>query len=340
MQFGFCYIPDYYETLHGSYAAWYRRLLHEWGTADALGYDTLWIAEHRLAGYAFCSTPVIAQAIADRTERIRIGTAISLLPQRHPLLTAEDWAAVDLLSGGRLNFGIGRGIFAYDFAAVGVSSSESRERFEEAWDIIRRLWTEPSVTHRGKFWSFEDHALGPQPLQKPMPPIYVACIATPDSYRWAGARGCHLMVAPFLLKSTAQQAEYLNLYRAALAEAGHDPREFQVLGNYHLALVKDEQQSALVDQHIYRYLEFINTIQANQKQHLDSRQYAAYESGETLWKDAQELRDQRAVRLIPSKQLPRRLALGGERGLARQRGQRRSYRLVGRLLALGLDPPV
>lgn len=295
MQFGFCYIPDYYESLHGTYAAWYRRLLHEWGTADALGYDAIWIAEHRLAGYAFCSTPVVAQAIADRTERIRIGTAVSLLPQRHPVLTAEDWAAVDLLSGGRLNFGIGRGIFAYDFAAVGVPSSESRERFEEAWEVIRRLWTERNVTHRGKFWSFEDHTLGPRPLGKPMPPTYVACIATPDSYKWAGRHGCHLMVAPFLLKSTAQQVEYLDLYREALAEAGHDPSEFHVLGNYHLALVEDEPQSADVDQYIYRYLDFLNSIQTNQKQHLDAKQYAAYESGETLWKDAQELRDKRAV---------------------------------------------
>lgn len=295
MQFGFCYIPDYYEHLHGTYSAWYRRLLHEWGTADALGYDTLWIAEHRLAGYGFCSTPVVAQAIADRTEQIRIGTAVSLLAQRHPVLTAEDWATVDLLSGGRLNFGIGRGIFAYDFATVGVPSSESRERFQEAWEVIRRLWTEEGVTHRGRFWSFEEHTLGPRPLQKPMPPVFVACIATPDSYRWAGEHGCHLMVAPFLLKSTAQQAEYLALYREALAKAGHDPSEFQVLGNYHLALVEDERQSAEVDGHIFRYLDFLNSIQTNQKQHLDSKEYAAYESGETLWKDAQELRDNRAV---------------------------------------------
>ncbi len=295
MQFGFCYIPDYHERLHGPYSAWYRRLLHEWGTADALGYDTLWIAEHRLAGYGFCSTPVVAQAIADRTERIRIGTAVSLLAQRHPVLTAEDWAAVDLLSGGRLNFGIGRGIFAYDFAAVGVASSESRERFQEAWEIIRRLWTEERVTHRGQFWSFEEHTLGPRPLQQPLPPVFVACIATPDSYRWAGEHGCHLMVAPFLLKSTAQQAEYLTLYREALAQAGHDPSEFQVLGNYHLAIVEDERQSADVEGYIFRYLDFLNSIQTNQKQHLDSKEYAAYESGETLWKDAQELRDHRAV---------------------------------------------
>ena len=125
MQFGFCYIPDYRASQHGTYQSWYERLLHEWKTADDLGYDALWIAEHRFPGYGFCSTPVVAQAIAGRTERIRIGTAVVLLPQRHPVLTAEDWAAVDLLSGGRLNFGIGRGIFAYDFATVGVRSSES-----------------------------------------------------------------------------------------------------------------------------------------------------------------------------------------------------------------------
>lgn len=315
MQFGFCYIPDYYPNLHGSYAAWYRRLLHEWGTADALGYDALWIAEHRFAGYAFCSTPVVAQAIADRTERIRIGTAVSLLPQRHPVLTAEDWAAVDLLSNGRLNFGIGRGIFAYDFGAVGIPSSESRERFEEAWEVIRRLWTEEHVTHQGKFWSFEDHTLGPKPLQQPLPPTYVACIATPDSYRWAGQHGCHLMVAPFLLKSTAQQVEYLDLYRESLAQAGHDPAKFHIIGNYHLALVRDERESKQVDSHIFQYLNFLSSIQTNQKVHLDSTQYAAYESGETLWKDAQELRDNRAIVGTPQQCIDRLGALAAATGV-------------------------
>ena len=103
------------------------------------------------------------------------------------------------------------------------------------------------------------------------------------------------MVAPFLLKSTAQQKEYLDLYRDALAKAGHDPNKFHILGNYHLAIVEDSRQSKQVDGHIFQYLNFLNAIQTNQKQHLDSKQYAAYESGETLWKDAQELRDNRAV---------------------------------------------
>ena len=116
------HIPDYYPELNGDFRAWYERLLREWELADELGYDAIWIAEHRYPGYAFSSTPVVAQALADRTKRIRIGTAIALITQRHPVLSAEHWAAVDLLSGGRLNFGIGRGISEYDFDTVGVRS--------------------------------------------------------------------------------------------------------------------------------------------------------------------------------------------------------------------------
>ncbi len=295
MQFGFCYLTDYYETEHGSYGNWYKRVLHECQTADALGFDAVWLGEHRLPGYGFCSTPVVAQAIADRTKRLRVGPAISLLPQRHPVLTAEDWAAVDLLSGGRLNFGIGRGLFSYDFAAVGVPSSESRDRFQEAWEIIRLLWTEEDVSYRGRLWSLSGHTLRPQPLQKPTPPVFVACIATPESYQWAGENGCHLMVAPFLLTSTEKQCEYLNLYRDSLARAGYDPLEFQVLGNYHLAIVEDERDAKKMDRYIFRYLEFVTGLHKNQPTPLDSKQYAAYISGDTLWKDAQELRDHRAV---------------------------------------------
>jgi alkanesulfonate monooxygenase SsuD/methylene tetrahydromethanopterin reductase-like flavin-dependent oxidoreductase (luciferase family)/SAM-dependent methyltransferase len=295
MQFGFCYIPDYHQSRHGDYRAWYERLLDEWELADSLGFDCVWIAEHRLAGYAFGSTPVIAQAIASRTRRIRIGTAVTLLPQRHPVLTAEDWAAVDLLSGGRLNFGIGRGIFAYDFAAVGVDSAESRARFEEAWTIIRRLWTEDGVTYGGKFWSFVGHTLRPKPLQKPTPPSFVGCIATPESYQWAGQNGMHLIVAPFLLKSTDEQREYLDLYRESLATAGHDPANFQVVANYHLAIVEREAELAGVEQYIDRYLKFLDWADVHQHAALDSKQYAAYASREAPSNRAQEVREHRAV---------------------------------------------
>ncbi len=315
MSFGFCYIPDYHPNVHGDFSAWYRRLLSEWQLADALKYDSVWIAEHRYPGYAFSSTPVVAQAIAGCTQQIRIGTAVALLPQRHPVLTAEDWAAVDLLSGGRLNFGIGRGIFAYDFAAVGVNSAESRGRFEEAWDIIRRLWTEDNVTYRGKYWSFAEHTLAPKPLQKPTPPAFVGCIATPESYQWAGAHGMNLIIAPFLLKSTEQQRVFLDMYRESLAKAGHDPADFQVLANYHLAIVDREEQLAGCDEYIFRYLHFLEQANNSQPAWLDPQQYAAYASGAALGKDVQELRDHRAVLGTPQQCIDRIGELADECGL-------------------------
>jgi len=217
MEFGFCYLSDYHPEIHGGYPGWYARLVREWQRIDAMGFDAIWIAEHRYAGYGFSSTSVVAQALASATSRVKVGTAVALISQRHPILTAEDWAAVDVLSGGRLRFGIGRGIYSYDFEVLGIPSSESRERFEEAWEVIRRLWSEDEVAHAGKHWAFAHHSLGPRPLQEPTPPVYVGCVASPESYVWAGRNGYHVIVAPFLLDSTERQREYLDRYREALA---------------------------------------------------------------------------------------------------------------------------
>lgn len=294
MKFGFCYIPDYHADVHGDYVTWYARLLHEWQTADRLGYDAVWIAEHRYAGYGFSSTPVVAQAIADRTDRLRIGTAIALLPQRHPVLTAEHWAAVDLLSGGRLNFGIGRGIFAYDFEVLQQDSGESRERFEEAWTVIRRLWTEDTVTHEGRFWSFKDHRLRPQPVQKPMPPVYVACVGSQESYEWAGRNGFHVMTSPFLLDSTTRQRAYLDIYREALSKAGHDPQAFEVLANYHLFVAETDAQVADGNQYLFNYLRFL--AETVHTERLSTAGYRAYSSADGgMLKDVVEMRKNRTI---------------------------------------------
>lgn len=293
MEFGFCYISDYHPELHGGWAEWYARLLGEWRLADGLGFDAIWIAEHRLAGYGFSSPPVIAQAIASATERIRVGTAVALLSQHHPIHTAEDYAAVDVLSGGRLNFGIGRGIYAYDFEVIGVPSGESRERFDEAFSVIRRLWTEDEVSHSGKYWSFERHRLGPKPLQQPTPPVFVGCVASPESYEWAGRHGCNVVVSPFLLDSTERQRHYLDLYRESLQAAGFDPRGFRVLANYHLALVARERDLPGADQYFYNYLRFVQNT--NRARNLDATAFAAYRPGQGLYRDVEEMRRSRTV---------------------------------------------
>ena len=318
MQFGFCYIPDYYPDLHGEFRDWYERLLSEWAWADELGYDSVWIAEHRYPGYAFSSTPVVLQAMADRTRQIRIGTAVALITQRHPVLSAEHWAAVDVLSGGRLNFGIGRGISEYDFETVGVPSEESRERFEEAWEVIRRLWTEDEVVHNGKYWSFDVHTLRPRPLQQPMPPIYVSALASPETYRWAGRNGYHLLVAPFLLDSNERQRGFLEIYREELADAGHDPDAFEVLGTYHLSIVERESQLEGADQYFYNYLNFIQNTgkeRTGVKEALAGEANRAYQTGEGLYKDIEAMRRQRTVIGTPQQCIERMSELAEACGL-------------------------
>ena len=318
MQFGFCYIPDYYPELHGEFRDWYERLLSEWAWADELGYDSVWIAEHRYPGYAFSSTPVVLQAMADRTSQIRIGTAVALITQRHPVLSAEHWAAVDVLSGGRLNFGIGRGISEYDFETVGVPSEESRERFEEAWEVIRRLWTEDEVVHNGKYWSFDVHTLRPRPLQQPMPPIYVSALASPETYRWAGRNGYHLLVAPFLLDSNERQRDFLEIYREELSNAGHDPGAFEVLGTYHLSIVERESQLEGADRYFYNYLNFIQNTgkeRTGVKEALAGEANRAYQTGEGLYKDVEAMRRQRTVIGTPQQCIERMSELAEACGL-------------------------
>ncbi|MGE5594820.1 MAG: LLM class flavin-dependent oxidoreductase [Hyphomicrobiales bacterium] len=298
MEFGFCYLSDYHEEVHGSFADWYGRLLREWKLIDQFGFDAIWIAEHRYPGYGFSSPPVVAQAIASVTQRVHIGTAVALLSQRHPVLIAEDWAAVDQLSGGRLRFGIGRGIFSYDFEVLGIPSSESRERFEEAWQVIDRLWTEDEVSHHGKHFAFEGHRLGPKPLQQPRPPVYVACVLSPASYEWAGRNGYHVMVSPFLLDSTARQREYLDRYRQSLAAHGHDPAEYQVLANYHLAVSRDPADLGRADGYFYTYLDFLH--RSARPRRLDQVDYAYYKPGKGIYSDLDEMRRTRSVMGSPA----------------------------------------
>ena len=114
--------------------------------------------------------PVIAQ----RTKRIRIGTAVTLLPLQHPLSFAEQAATADVLSGGRLEFGVGRGSIPSQFHGFRIDVAENRARFDEALEIIRLAWTKERFSYRGTFWDVEEVAVVPRPVQRPHPPIRVA----------------------------------------------------------------------------------------------------------------------------------------------------------------------
>lgn len=257
MKFGLCYIPDYHEEFSGSWQDWYEGMIAEVKLAESLGYHAAWFAEHRVPGFAFGSPALFITACARETSRIRLGCSVSLLPLNNPVRLAEDYAAADVLSHGRLDFGVGRGLYKYDYDIANVPMSESRERFNENLAIIRALWTGEPVTYHGQWTTVDGHTLGPRPVQQPTPPIFVAAIRTEETYRWAGANGFDLLTAPFFFPDHRDQQRLLGVYRDSLRAHGHDPASKQVMAVYHMYCAETDADAATVaDAALARYQAF------------------------------------------------------------------------------------
>lgn len=143
-------------------------------TADKLGFESIWCAEHHFSTYGYLSRPLMmSMHLANRTERIRVGSAVIVLPLHHPLVVAEEIATADLLSGGRLDVGLGRGYQPYEFKRLGLSLDDSREKFEEGVDILLKAFEGKPFSYQGKHYRFEETTVFPTPVQKPRPPIWV-----------------------------------------------------------------------------------------------------------------------------------------------------------------------
>lgn len=174
---------------------------------EELGFDGVWVAEHHFRDYGLCNNiPGLLSYLAGRTERLRLGTGIVVLPLHNPVLVAEEIAQLDMLSGGRVDFGIGRGYQAGEFGKFGIDISEARDRFDEAIDLILKLWREDTVTHTGRFYQCHDASLKPKPIQRPRPPTYIASIS-PDTVKRCAERGLPILGDPV--------ATFKNLGRAA-----------------------------------------------------------------------------------------------------------------------------
>jgi alkanesulfonate monooxygenase SsuD/methylene tetrahydromethanopterin reductase-like flavin-dependent oxidoreductase (luciferase family) len=256
LKFGLCYIPDYHAELSGSWRDWYENMIAEVKLAERLGLDGAWFAEHRVPGFAFGNPALFIAACARETSRIRLGASVSLLPLNNPVRVAEDYAMADVLSAGRLELGVGRGLYKYDYDVSNVPMAESRDRFDENLAIVRALWAEENVTYRGRWTTLEAHTVAPRPVQQPAP-LWVAAIRTEESYRWAGAHGFNLLVAPFFFPDAADQVRLLGIYRDSLARAGHDPASREIMAVYHMFCAgSDAEVAAVADPALGRYQAF------------------------------------------------------------------------------------
>lgn len=186
--------------------------------ADKLGFESIWCAEHHFSTYGYLSRPLqYATHLAGKTERIRVGSAVVVLPLHHPLIVAEEIATADLLSGGRLDVGIGRGYQTYEFERLGHSLDESRERFEESVDILLEAFKGEPFGYEGKHYNFGETSVFPTPKQDPHPPIWVVGQSA-ESIVATAKRGFNLVSGGF-----GVPIERLREFRKAFDETVTDP---------------------------------------------------------------------------------------------------------------------
>ena len=174
----------------------YRETLDQISLADELGFTTVWLTEGHFQ-IERCSTPtpqLLNAAIAARTERIRLGTAVTLLPVHNPLRIAEEAAVLDVLSNGRVELGVGRGFYKKHFAAYGVSFDERTERLAEAVEVLRLAWADEPLTYEGRYYDYHDIPVTPKPLQGAALPIHIAA-ESDESVEFAAQRDLPILTA-------------------------------------------------------------------------------------------------------------------------------------------------
>ncbi len=219
MEFGLFH--EFHQAPGAGPAVAFAQSFEQVDAAERMGLDAMWLAElHFNPERSVLSSPMmLAAAIAQRTKKMRIGTAVQVLPLCHPLRLAEEVATIDHLSQGRLIFGVGRSGFAHTYATYGVDYGESRERFAEVLEILKKAFTEERFSYKGKFYAYDNVRLSPRPLTRPWPEIRVAA-ASPDTYAAIGAMGHPIFVAA-RIGDLSELAPLVRSYRAAWRDAGH-----------------------------------------------------------------------------------------------------------------------
>ena len=219
MKFGIFTIVPWHESVTPEQAL--KEAMEQIELADQLGIDEVWLGEHRFSRHGLLSGiwSFLGQ-VAARTKRIRIGTAVIVLPLHNPILVAEEAAMVDIISGGRLDFGIGAGYQRQEFEGIGVDINESRERFTEAVDVIIKAWTEETLTYHGKYTNVDDVWVLPKPVQKPHPPLFQAVSTSPASVEFAASRQIQV-IAGGPTDIMGQAPQVIKLWREKMEQFGH-----------------------------------------------------------------------------------------------------------------------
>ena len=214
--------------------------------AEALGYHSTFLVEHHFTGFGQVSATLnLLTWVAARTKTLRVGTAVMVLPWHNPFLLAEQAATIDLLSGGRLDLGIGKGYRHNEFAGFNIPMDEAEERFQEGLDVLLKSGTsEQRFSHRGKYWTFNNIVVEPPTRQKPHPPIWMGA-ASEKSIKQVAARGFNLLLDQFALPE--EIAERIALFKSEVEARGRrfDPMDVGVARAFYVAATGSDKEAAL-----------------------------------------------------------------------------------------------
>jgi alkanesulfonate monooxygenase SsuD/methylene tetrahydromethanopterin reductase-like flavin-dependent oxidoreductase (luciferase family) len=236
MKLGIHILPTYMPDVEGALPDFYQQMFDQIIEVEKLGFDQAWVTEHHFGGYggSLPHPPTFLSAVACQTSRIRLGVAVAVLPLHNPLQLAEAYAMADVISKGRLDFGVGKGSEPVEYRKFGMNRDEGTQRFTEAAEIIRQAWSDGAVNYRGEFYNYENVDILPKPVQRPHPRIWVGATRSEETFRWAGRNGYDLMTVPFVHPTTDALRDLVRLYRGELAQNGHDFVGREVLGKFHI----------------------------------------------------------------------------------------------------------
>lgn len=243
MKFGHFCLPTYFADVDGTVGQFTRRFVDFLAESEALGFDSLWANEHHFDAYGgiIPSPPIMLSALAQRTKRVRLGSSIIVLPLHNPIEIAEQMAMVDVMSDGRVEFGIGRGFVAYDYDRLRIPIENAQDRMKDGLEAILKAWAGGLFSHRGPYYQYENVEVWPQPQQRPHPPIWLSCGGTPASFEWAGRQGYKIMTVAY--RGVEPLVGLNRIYREAWNATGHPAGEHEISAHYQVVLSKDSGEA-------------------------------------------------------------------------------------------------
>ena len=273
MEFGLQFFPSVGHEITAE--EYFEDALNLSELGEGLGYTHVRIVEHYFTAYGgFSPNPMVfLSAAAQRTKTMRLITGAVLPVFNHPLKLAGEIGMLDAISHGRLEVGFARAFLPHEFARFGISLDESRERFDEGLETVRRLLEEEDVAIAGKFHSFGTTTSLPRPTQKPRPPFWIAALATESSFVNAGRLGHAVMAIPIL---HAEMRRLIGAYRDAWREAGH-PGNGRVMVAFHMFCHEDGAEAVrIAHDPLNRYLRALVDAASDWTTGTTSKDYANY----------------------------------------------------------------